>query len=103
MQEEQSFYEDSLSFSEYYFERIDSICVANKVNCKFLAIPDRSDIEMHVLNTAPYVFKKLSYYSIPNLTVDDYMSGDDNHFNNSGHLRCANFIDSLLKNNGKSP
>jgi len=43
------------------------------------------------------IFNTLAYYSPSNLKYEDYNEPKDFHFNNSGSLKYANFIDSILQ------
>lgn len=95
MNEPLTYYQDSLSWSSKYITRIAEVCRKRNTPCYVIVIPDRDDIDMQNFKKGPIVFDKVHAYYLP-ATRNDYYSGADNHFNNEGHVKMANFTHKLL-------
>lgn len=87
---------------------IDSLLQTKKSSYLFTVTPDNkvessSDriitIDSAVINS---VFGDIAYHSPSTLTINDYNEPNDFHFNNSGSLKYANFIDALIQSKLKN-
>lgn len=92
MGEQPQFWKDSLSFSEKYMLEMDSICRAHGAVPVILLFPECNDMNMTFLKNPPYVFRLISYHLVPGLTKKDLYCINDNHFNNEGHRKVAEYI-----------
>lgn len=82
---------NSVWYSNEYLKQIDSICTS--ANCRF----DLFVIPWQAEPVDASLFKPLTPYIIQTLTVDDYRSAPNDHFNNSGHKKYLEFILKVLK------
>ena len=84
--------------SENHIARIREMAEKNGAAFLFMVIPD---MRIENVNNAKFtpdsLFKKTPYYVPPTLKVSDYRPLPDAHFNNSGHLKFANYLDSLIQ------
>lgn len=88
-----------------YIMEIASVCEKYNTKHLFTIIPNRDskkNIDSHKKfkinkQTMDKVFKNNKYYYPEYLTFEDYNEEDDFHFNNSGSLKYANFLDTLIQ------
>lgn len=99
--EKTTYYKDSLSFSQKYIERIDSICASNNIRCEFIVIPALKDLRFSRLKSPPYIVMNKNVHPILDLTQNDFPLDGDDHPSNAGHRKIADFIDSLVVANQK--
>jgi hypothetical protein len=86
------------------FVRINEICRQN--NCAFMIfiIPVRAAGKTEkVLKKYGHVFEGFDVYSPGTLTAEDYHRPPNNHFNNSGHRKFADFMINTLTARGFLP
>lgn len=82
--------------------RIQNVCDKNGAKCIIFLIPFvKQDVQKHKsIQNNLYLFEGLSVYYPENVGKDDYCKPPNNHFNNSGHKKYADFMISVLKRNG---
>jgi lysophospholipase L1-like esterase len=86
----------SYSVNRKYLEKTDSIC--QKYNAKLITsiIPDASQIKISDEELNIKMDGYQPYHQIMNLESSDYKKGD-NHFNEKGHKKYAEYLDSLIQ------
>ena len=87
---------DSLSWSAKYISRINELCALQNVQCILTVIPHRDDLQVKNIERDQKVFANATPHYFP-ASKADYYQGADDHFNNEGHLKMANFIEALLQ------
>jgi hypothetical protein len=88
--------EDTINFiTKIYLDRLEQECEKNKIAFIQTIIPD-SDGKKLDTGTLNYLFN--GSYELPvNLDPETDYFKKGIHFNNQGALKCANFLDSVLK------
>ena len=85
--------------SEAYIDSIAVICERDSIKMLLAVVPDPI-YKRYEMDSMHNVFKHTAYHVPSSLTEDDYVGSGDDHFNNSGNLKYANFlqqkIDSLI-------
>ena len=82
--------------------QIQDTCDKNGTKCIVFLIPFvHADVQpdKSIANNL-YLFKGFSYYYPENLEKSDYCEPPNNHLNNKGHRKYADFIINVLKQNG---
>lgn len=92
------------TYSYQNLASLDSTARNLKIPVVFSLIPSPSDVQTKVDLTKKYdfIFEQLDYHFPSNLTVSDYDGlADANHFNNAGHKKFADFLETLIDSNIK--
>lgn len=96
--------EESIAYTTLYLDSIVSFLEGKNLNYFFTITPDESAQYNEKQTRISYnkekidlVFADLPHYIPSNLKHEDYNQPKDFHFNNSGSLKYANFIDSLIQ------
>lgn len=88
---------DSVGYSinKRYLEEIDSICSDNNVKFITSIIPEETNFNIHKTDIDTLLGGYQQYHIIRGLEDNDYKQGDG-HFNEKGHKKYAEFLDSLI-------
>ncbi len=82
--------------TEYYVQEIQKLCDSNGIPLINAIIPDLSNPQPDLESDFPGLFEVIPYH-IPLVTAEDYVAGLDGHYNNLGHQKHAEFLDSLIR------
>lgn len=87
----------SYSVNRKYLERIDSIC--QKYNTKLITsiIPDPRQLQIPNKILDEKMDGYSPYHLMMNLESSDYTKGRNGHFNEKGHQRYAEYLDSIIQ------
>jgi hypothetical protein len=75
-----------------HLQAVAGMCEAAGIPFRMFFIPGHGAIERPDTAAMPSLFEGLPYVFPENLTVEDYYSKTDGHFNNSGHRKMAEVI-----------
>ena len=99
------FYKHAEAFSLDYPDANDRIPLIQKLceanNSKFIlciipSLPGNDSRKLKHAADDPLLFPHQKYYEAKQLLETDYCSGGDNHFNDSGHRKYADFLKSII-------
>lgn len=82
-------------FCNREIERIQGLCESKGIDFILSVIPNLNGNKLEGVETVPNLFRGLEYQT-PQMTTDMYVQ-TDGHFNESGHLFYANFIENLIR------
>lgn len=82
-----------------YIDSIQTIATANGSQLVLFVIPDKNQLassQAAFLSFYPNQFDGLPMHLPLNLTLEDYALGGDGHFNNQGHAKFAEYVQSVV-------
>ena len=96
--------DESIDYTKIYVDSIASFLSLKEISYFYTITPDETSSVNAKTSIIGYdtlvieqIFGNLEYYVPNNLTKSDYNQPKDFHFNNSGSLKFANFIDSIIQ------
>lgn len=84
-------------------KEIKTCCEKNGSQFILFLIPIRKDSRYKHIEKHKHIFQDFDYYYPLNLTIQDYMSGVNHHFNNQGHRKYFEFMKKTLNEEGIHP